>query len=935
MQMTFFNNGGKASVIRLFEYCLFIVLLGFGPFPARALQGTDPFPFDLQYGERGISSLKKTNDVYNTDYLLEGWELGNVKVRFRLAGETDWRSLSLGARDGEQGGAARRSDDNRFTAVARQSGLVLSIRFRPQGDHLVWNIRLRNENDRPVEIGDVALPLPMNHDWSWDPDITYNKRVVRHSMISGHNSFLYWMRSNTVGPYLLMTPVDDTHLEYFDQSTPNEEGRPIYTVYVHSKAREEVIEQQGGSWRQSHTGVKLGAAGHTNDRWSAGFKLQWADGYDAVRQKLYAEGLFNIYTVPGMTVPRELPVKIALRNRYPIHRVRSEFPEQTAVRYLEETSEGYHIYQVKFGKLGENKLVVDYGDERRFQLEYFVTEPIETLINKRAAFLVERQQIRAPDKWYDGLLSDWSMKDEWLLTPENIRDIPKGRRYMISSDDPALSRPSFLAKKNVSYPVQEEVQTLDRYIAHFVWGGLQMTDREAYPYAIYGIHNWKMNRESSDPGQYGRTHIWRIYDYPHIIQMYISMYRIARYHPSVETALEPEAYLQRAYGTAVAFYNVPEEVIGWSPYHTGNYNELAILDVIEELEKAGQTMRANRLRQHWEKKVATFVNGEVNLFGSEYSYDTTGFESTGAFARYAMEVAGRPDKEHDLLPLAVSRDSARQFMEQQVAVNVGTRGWLEKAYYLYGSDYRGSGNAKYLLSYMAQMGGWSLFDYSLYFADNPYRYLRLSYGSLLSSWALMNTGTPESNYGYWYPGKINDGGAGGGFEPMAYATNWLELRQGRGAWYYGCEIDLGFTGYLRAAATVLADDPIFGMTALGGSFERAGQTYRITPADGVRRRLHLLWDRHRVHIRLRYDRFKSDTPVTVSRTFGRITFALESDSPRAHPAHLAIEGLGPGRYIVTLDGQTVSRYELDGSQPLSVSLPVQKGSGRVEINRLN
>ena len=58
----------------------------------------------------------------------------------------------------------------------------------------------------------------------------------------------------------------------------------------------------------------------------------------------------------------------------------------------------------------------------------------------------------------------------------------------------------------------------------------------------------------------------------------------------------------------------------------------------------------------------------------------------------------------------------------------------------------------YLLSYMSAEGGWGLLDYGLNFATNATDYLRLGYGSILSSWATMNSGTPASNYGFWYPG---------------------------------------------------------------------------------------------------------------------------------------------------------------------------------------
>jgi hypothetical protein len=79
----------------------------------------------------------------------------------------------------------------------------------------------------------------------------------------------------------------------------------------------------------------------------------------------------------------------------------------------------------------------------------------------------------------------------------------------------------------------------------------------------------------------------------------------------------------------------------------------------------------------------------------------------------------------------------------------------------------------------------------------------------------MNTGTAESNCGYWYPGRANDGAAGGGFEPAPYGTSWLEQPHHRGAWYYACETDLGYCAALRSAITVLADDPIFGRFCCG------------------------------------------------------------------------------------------------------------------------
>ena len=116
----------------------------------------------------------------------------------------------------------------------------------------------------------------------------------------------------------------------------------------------------------------------------------------------------------------------------------------------------------------------------------------------------------------------------------------------------------------------------------------------------------------------------------------------------------------------------------------------------------------------------------------------------------------------------------------------------------------------YVVTYMSQMGGWGLLDYAFYYATNATDYLQLGMASYLNGWSTMNTGTPESNYGFWYPGAAFDGGCGGGFEPAPLRNTWLGGQpMHRGAWYYAAEQDVGFAGAMRQAASALADDPIF------------------------------------------------------------------------------------------------------------------------------
>ena len=54
---------------------------------------------------------------------------------------------------------------------------------------------------------------------------------------------------------------------------------------------------------------------------------------------------------------------------------------------------------------------------------------------------------------------------------------------------------------------------------------------------------------------------------------------------------------------------------------------------------------------------------------------------------------------------------------------------------------------------MSPMGGWGVLDHALHDRSELDATIRLGYASCLSAWSLMNTGTPETDFGYWFPGE--------------------------------------------------------------------------------------------------------------------------------------------------------------------------------------
>ena len=808
--------------------------------------------------------------------------------------------------------------------------------FQLQDHALVWTISLKNVSGSALEIGDLGLPLPFNTQYVWDKTETYTKRLIPHWLIAGNGSFLFWMRTNTEGPYLVMTPAGHSKLEYFE---PQGFGRGV-AFYVHSEASAEDLRAKGGTWRLPNTKLVLPPNGQSGDSATYQFRFRWAQDYNGVRDVLYDEGLFDINVVPGMTIPTDLTAMFSLRTHNAIRAVVAEHPHETKIECAGESGKDTHVYKAQFSKLGENLLKVEYGDGRYLSLEFFVTEPLETLFKRRATFLVTHEQVRDRSKWYTTVFSQWDMKHEILRSPEDLDGL---QSYAVASDDPALGKAPYVAGKNIFFPVQSEIDAVESYIKDFVWGGLQQTDKEPYPYAIYGIPNWKVNRDSPKDDNSGKKHIWRIYDYPHVILLYYNMYRLAKLYPGMTNYLHKDGYLERAFGTAKAFFTVPLEIAKWSAYETGTYNELVIPELVDALEQNGHKDQADWLRAAWEKKVKHFINDHPYLFGSEYPFDSTGFESTHAFAKYAMKHVPKPgenppaDAPADDFRRAVKYDDAEAFLEEQMKLNLACRGWLETAYYYLGSDYRGSGPSNYTLSYMAQMGGWAVEDYGLYFAQDPFPYLRLGYASYLSSWALLNSGTVESHYGYWYPGKNNDGGAGGGFEPRPWGRAWLGNKEtGRGSWWYSGEIDLGYGGALRSAATVFVNDPIFGAFAYGGEVVRGKNLTEVIPKDGLRARFHIVRGQQRVHILLDRDGFAKDQPVSFDDSLSVLKFTLENRAAAAHETEVRVTGLPPGNYtVISGKGGDAERQKVSAGEREATSFRVllPAAGASVEIKR--
>jgi len=851
----------------ILKSCFFCLIFALCLLPSAITQVLVNSSIKATYNSHALTSITCPQDPTHAN-LLSG-QLGNAVVRYKV-GNGDWLQAEQDYLPGMP--------------------LKMEQTFTLGENWIDYEISIESMMDFPVTIGDLAIPIPWKTPGGEDPKEIFEQCFTKHNFISGNGSFLYFTKPSGQPPYLLMTVRPGTKLEYFTNSGG-------FLAYIHS-AHTANLETRG-TWRQTNTSVTLDPVNGKNSRVRYGFRIQWAQSYQELRNLLYDNGLFDIRVVPGMTVPEDLTARFSLHTKNKVDSIEAEFPHQTDITFLKEEPADHFQYEVRFRKPGENKLTIHYNGKLATQLEFFSCQPLETLFKKRSGFIVNHQQHRDSTKWYNGLYSVYDMKNKVLRGPDNTDGFDFWWGYVLACDDPALCKAPFVAAKNVVYPDQKEIESVEYYLKNFVWGKLQRTDQETpYPYGIYGTPNWMVNRDPvARAGVKNRNldkmNVWRSYDYPHMIMLYWHMYQIAKLYPDMVHYLKADEYLERAYQTAKAYFTYPYEILPWyETYKWGCYNELVIPDLINELKGS---KKAEVLRGEWEKKVKYFVYDDKYPFRSEYSLDRMAFESSYALAKYGTLNDMKPDtnlwfdknKQKWYSHPKVSRADAREFMDRQLMGGLAVRGWLETSYYLLGADFTSSSDGG-SMSYMANMGGWGILDYAVNFAKNPNDWLQLGYASYLCHWALMNAGTSENNYGFWYPGKENDGASGWTFNNSKWGHAWIRKEVPRGPWNYDGEIDLGYGSSTRMAATILTRDSLFGWIAYGGTLSQSSSYMDAIPRDGLRKKFYAILADNRITLELERDGFSAEKPIRVNNDFGKISFEIENRTNNSHTTNLTV-----------------------------------------------
>ena len=723
------------------------------------------------------------------------------------------------------------------------------FRGNPQsGDAILWTITLHNTSQEQVEIGELGLPITLNTNYNIGDEkqgfnhrsiestkYVFEQRVIESSFVSGHSSYILATRASGKGDHLLIVPQDDTALEAISGYGlfPNTEmitgAGSMFYLFSEATAEE--------PWYNGHRALTLAP----DEKRTFSFALSRVKDHADVSEKLYQNGNIAVKIVPGMVLPVGTTAHLLLRCKKPITAI--ETANGIEVESVATMGDRY-TYTVRLIAMGEQKVTIRYGNGEWTHLLFNGIAEIETLMKARAKFIVENQRVEDPDDLCHYSFRIWNNEEERLIVEE---EAPCGSIDMGGSDDRCFAPPVFLAGKNAYYPDEKEIHALDEFIEKFLYGKLQNKDNYQVLNSLIGLR----------PGSWRRwDYVWRIYNYPHVYNIYYQMYRITTLH-GIKTSREPLWYLNLAYNTALASYldstyESVYETKNYIDYHRGNMSKThapmgspILAHLLKSLKTEGLVAEYRTLREAIESCLPFFLEEEYP-FASEYCFD----HASKAALYYLAQVADdEPLKQRTVQTILASRDA--------------TPMWFSYCT-----------NMRYIGCYPTPLMARPLFD--RYEQTGDLHFLQKAYGATLAVWSCVDSSGKGYNGREW---RFNP--------PEKGSPEYNYYRNG----CFSGEVGMGLYGNLSMLKSYLVQDPDLGLVGYGCAVSETADDYTLVPQDGLGVRASF------VPLGVTLETVKARIEkATLTKDLQRLELVLSKPSTHAECAHISVHGMPPGSY---------------------------------------
>jgi hypothetical protein len=845
--------------------------------------------FEVSTGTHGeLNGLRIVGDSFPTNYVMNGtnapnqntadhqW-VGELMFTYRLnngAWTKAWTNKSSDVRVQSQSGNTVNITYQNSSNAEGIRNFRLNQSYSLVNDYLLWSMTVTNTSNQTLEIGDWGLPLPFNEFWSaGGGEEIYETRVVTHSNVANNSSYITAQRPSGIGNTLLMVPDSTTgaSFEYMDNWRTGEhpgstwaadqggwsEGLTVF--YIHSN----VIKSTNRGYLPNTSLTLAPGASKTYS-----FKFFKAANEQAVKDRLYSEGLIDFTVVPGMIVPTDQTAKFSLRTTKTITSIVPQYPGDTTITSLGTAAGGQNLYSLRLNRLGANDITVNYGNGEKTVLQFYAIEPVGAALQRHATFIVEKTQWNLPGDIRDKVF------DDWMMQTKSRRNVFNG--YWGWGDDWGLTHGQFLAEKNVQKPVVSEIVAVDEYLETAIWTNLMNGH-----HSDYLIHDFLMPEPNTTP-------TYRGYAYPHVYNTYFSMYRIAKLYPDLVSYKHASStYLLRAYNIFKALYDGPV-AYNW---HTGLMGELTTPEMIKALQAEGYTAQANDMISKMNTKYNNFRT-TTYPYGSEYNYDNTGEESVYMLAKMNNNTT----------------------IQNKINTKVrATRGQMP-LWYFYSVPVTITGEPWWNFQYTVALQGYAMDDWVRNYSANPEVEQRLTYASKIGNISAINSGQISSdpaNIGAvswtYQMTKGNQGAIGLDGGPLF--NGWRGMAG---------EADLGLWGAVQILSADVAVDPLFGLYCYGCEATDSNGSYTVVPKDGVFQKLNLITEK--LGMTLERDTY---TTATVAKTKNAVQFTLANATPgKAHTTKATFTNLAAGTYNVLINNAAAGTVNAVNGQPTVVSLSI-------------
>ena len=815
------------------------------------------------------------------------YHLGDLTFRVRPGNSGTWQSFSTAA--ARKPVTALETSDTILAAADLSATLPEDCPFQItrtwvlDNGKLALKFNLTNKTDQPVQIGALGIPLIFNNYITGrsleqahvtcsfsDPTIGMDGGYVQVTRLNGH------------GPALVVVPDGKTPFEAYnplldDRTSRSQTFEGFYEWMAHSQAYAENEWSDAKPWNPPT--AETIAPGQSR---TYGLKFLLAPEIRQIDETLIANNRPVAIGIPGYILPQDIKARLFLI--YPRNVASIKVEPEGAITAVEQapTEHGWKSYELQGKTWGRSRLVVTFDDGLTESIQYYVTKPARQVLADLGNFLTTKQ-------WYDNPNDTFGRSPSVMnYNREKDQIILQDSRVWIAGLGDEGGTGGWMAAilKQLGEPKKEELDKLQTFIDHVLWGRLQYSEGER----MYGVrkslffyqpdlvpdfkYDGNLNWGSwTSWDKRGADAVDRSFDYPHIAMAHWVMYRLARNYSGLVTNHPWGWYLERAYQTSIAMTKFAR---GYARF--GQMEGDIFLGILQDLKREGWDEKASELESVMKQRADRWRREEYP-FGSEMAWDSTGQEEVYAWCKYF----GYDDKALVTLNAVLGymptvphwgyNGNARRYWDFLYGAAPGPTSRIERQIHHYGSSI----NAIPVLAA---------------YRENPQDFylLRVGYGGAMGSLTNID----------------QEGFASAAFHAWPSTLKWDAITGDYGP---------NFFGHAWNTGTYIVKDPEVGWQAFGGNVTVDGDNIKVELLDSFRIRIYVapygLW------LTLDSGQFEE---IDINSAAKTIRFGLAPSTEYTPVARLRIEqpakvdGVGSfkpsvnfsterGAFVVPLDSQ--------------------------------